>query len=154
MAQRVKIQCWGPVWSEKVGAAGGGGSVVGRDGYSMIIWNWNKVNSYISALKPLPRVPNRSKWPWCWDILIFETSGTSTSFGKCQWFYKCTIYIDEIWVESTTRYLWKHRFTPQHPPKHPKTIKITLRHPRHIPCSPGIALTTPKHSSNILLRGI
>ena len=91
--------------------------------YSMIIWNWNKVNSYISALKPLPRVPKRSKWPWCWDILIFETSGTSTSFGKCQWFYKCTIYIDEIWVESTTRYLWKHGYTLQQPPKHPKTIK-------------------------------
>ena len=119
----------------------------------MIIWNWNKVNSYISALKPLPRVPNRSKWPWCWDILIFETSGTSTSFGKCQWFYKCTIYIDEIWVESTTRYLWKHGYTLQQPPKHPKTIKTTPRHPRHTPCSPGTALTTPKHSWNIL-RGI
>ena len=29
--------------------------------YSMIRWNWNKVNSYISALKPLPRLPNSSK---------------------------------------------------------------------------------------------
>ena len=36
--------------------------------YSMIIWNWNKVNSYISALKPLSRVPNRSKWHFdIWD---------------------------------------------------------------------------------------
>ena len=26
----MKVQCWGPVWSEKVGA--GGGSVIGRDG--------------------------------------------------------------------------------------------------------------------------
>ena len=31
--------------------------------YSMIVWNWNKVNSYISALKHLPRHPNRSKRP-------------------------------------------------------------------------------------------
>ena len=31
--------------------------------YSMIVWNWIKVNSYISALKPLPRLPNSSKWP-------------------------------------------------------------------------------------------
>ena len=104
--------------------------------YSMIIWNWNKVNSYISALKPLPRVPNRSKWPWCWDILIFETSGTSTSFGKCQWFYKCTIYIDEIWVESTTRYLWKHGYTLQQPPKHPKTIKNHPQAPQTHPLFP------------------
>ena len=102
----------------------------------MIIWNWNKVNSYISALKPLPRVPNRSKWPWCWDILIFETSGTSTSFGKCQWFYKCTIYIDEIWVESTTRYLWKHGYTLQQPPKHPKTIKNHPQAPQTHPLFP------------------
>ena len=29
--------------------------------YSMIIWNWNKVNSYISALKHLTRLSNRSK---------------------------------------------------------------------------------------------
>ena len=104
--------------------------------YSMIIWNWNKVNSYISALKPLPRVPNRSKWPWCWDILIFETSGTSMSFGKCQWFYKCTIYIDEIWVESTTRYLWKHGYTLQQPPKHPKTIKNHPQAPQTHPLFP------------------
>ena len=88
------------------------------------------------ALKPLPRVPNRSKWPWCWDILIFETSGTSTSFGKCQWFYKCTIYIDEIWVESTTRYLWKHGYTLQQPPKHPKTIKNHPQAPQTHPLFP------------------
>ena len=31
VAQKVKVQCWGPVWSEKVD--GGGGSVIGRDGY-------------------------------------------------------------------------------------------------------------------------
>jgi len=31
--------------------------------YSMIIWNWNKVNSYISALKPLPRLPSGSERP-------------------------------------------------------------------------------------------
>ena len=31
--------------------------------YSMIVWNWYKVNSYISALKHLPRLPNRSKRP-------------------------------------------------------------------------------------------
>ena len=31
--------------------------------YSMIVWNWNKVTSYISALKPLPMLPNSSKWP-------------------------------------------------------------------------------------------
>ena len=31
--------------------------------YSMIRWNWNKVNFYISALKPRPKLPNRSKWP-------------------------------------------------------------------------------------------
>ena len=29
--------------------------------YSMIQMKWNKVNSYISALKPLPRLPNSSK---------------------------------------------------------------------------------------------
>ena len=34
VAQKVKVQFWGPVWSEKVGAGGGGGgSLVGRDGY-------------------------------------------------------------------------------------------------------------------------
>ena len=43
--------------------------------------------------------------------------------------------------------------TPPTPPKTPKTIKTTLRHPGHTPCSPGTALTTPKHTSNIL-RGI
>ena len=32
MAQKVKVQYQRPVWSEKVGAAGGG-SVVGWDGY-------------------------------------------------------------------------------------------------------------------------
>ena len=31
--------------------------------YSMIFWNWYKVNSYISALKPLPRLPNSPKRP-------------------------------------------------------------------------------------------
>ena len=31
--------------------------------YSMIFGNWNKVNSYISALKPLPRLPNSPKRP-------------------------------------------------------------------------------------------
>ena len=31
--------------------------------YSMIVWNCNKVNSYISVLKHLPRLPNRSKRP-------------------------------------------------------------------------------------------
>ena len=31
VAEKVKVQYWGLVWSEKVG--GGGGSVVGRDGY-------------------------------------------------------------------------------------------------------------------------
>ena len=31
--------------------------------YSMIQMECNKVNSYISALKPLPRLPNSSKWP-------------------------------------------------------------------------------------------
>ena len=34
-----------------------------NDSYSMIFWNWNKVNSYISALKPLPRLPNSPKRP-------------------------------------------------------------------------------------------
>ena len=33
------------------------------ESYSMIFWNWNKVNSYISALKPLPRLPNSPKRP-------------------------------------------------------------------------------------------
>ena len=31
--------------------------------YSMIQLKWNKVNFYISALKPLPRLPNSSKLP-------------------------------------------------------------------------------------------
>ena len=31
--------------------------------YSMIIWNWNKVNAYISGLELLLRLPNRSKRP-------------------------------------------------------------------------------------------
>ena len=31
VAQKVKVQYWGPVWFEKVGGAAG--SVVGRDGY-------------------------------------------------------------------------------------------------------------------------
>ena len=33
------------------------------DMYSMIVWNCNKVNSYISALKHLPRLSNRAKQP-------------------------------------------------------------------------------------------
>ena len=51
--------------------------------YSMIQQNCNKVNSYNSAPKPLPRLPNRSKWPYPWDILIYETPGTARSTGKC-----------------------------------------------------------------------
>ena len=35
----------------------------GRLFYSMIVWNCQKVNSYNSALKPLPRLPNSSKRP-------------------------------------------------------------------------------------------
>ena len=31
VAQKVLVQYWGPVWSEKSGA---GGSVIGRDGYN------------------------------------------------------------------------------------------------------------------------
>ena len=31
--------------------------------YSMIVWNWNKVNSYISALKPILRLSNSSEFP-------------------------------------------------------------------------------------------
>ena len=31
--------------------------------YSMIVWNWNKVNSYISASEPLSKLPNSSKLP-------------------------------------------------------------------------------------------
>ena len=50
----------------------------------MIQQKWNKVNFYNSALKPLPRLPNRSKRPQLWDILIFETSRTSRSTGKFQ----------------------------------------------------------------------
>ena len=41
MAQKVKVQYWGPVWTEKVG--GGGESVVGQDG------NWT--DSWLTHLK-------------------------------------------------------------------------------------------------------
>ena len=124
--------------------------------YSMTVWNWNKVNSHISALKPLSRVPNRSKWPWCWDILIFETSGTSTSFGKCQRFYRCTIYIDDIWVESSTRYFWKHRYTPPTPPKTPQDNKNHPQAPQTHPLFPKNSVDYSqafiKHSERHLSR--
>ena len=89
----------------------------------MIVWNCNKVNSYISDLKHLPRLPNRSKRPKLWDILIFETPGTSRSIEKCQGYYLWLPNIEGNWKEYTTRH-------PPEPFLHPPTPQDTLRYPQ------------------------
>ena len=84
------------------------------------------------ALKPLPRVPNRSKWPWCWDILIFETSETSRSIGECQGYYLWLPKIEGNWKEYTTRHPPEpllHLPTPQDTLRYPQTLR---NHPWHI----------------------
>ena len=63
------------------------------------------------------------------------------------------MYIDGNWVENTPRWLSKPGYTLQHPQNTPGNSKNTPRHPKHTPWPPGTALTTPKHSSDIL-RGI
>ena len=65
--------------------------------YSTIIWNWNKVKSYISGLKPLPRLLNSSKSLLLWDILIFDMSWTSRSTGKCQGSHLWLLKIEGNW---------------------------------------------------------
>ena len=118
--------------------------------YSMIVWNWNKVNSYISALKPLPELPNSSKWPQLWDILIFETSGTFRSSGKWQCFNKCTVDIGGNWVENAPRYLSKQGYTRQHFQNTPAHFKTPPGTPNTLTSLPGKALDTAKHSSDSL----
>ena len=109
----------------------------------MIVWNCNKVNSYISDLKHLPRLPNRSKRPKLWDILIFETPGTSRSIEKCQGYYLWLPNIEGNWKEYTTRHHpepFLHPPTPQDTLRYPQTLRY---HPWHFL---DIAICTPRHS--------
>ena len=99
--------------------------------YSMIVWNWNKVNSYISALKPFQSVPNRSKWPFCWGILIFKTSETSRSIGKCQ---RSCNFLKFKEIVNSTRHAGAGThlslpYTLQHP-------QATLRYPQNLRWGP------------------
>ena len=103
--------------------------------YSMIQLKWNKVNSYISALKPLPRLPNSSKWPQLWDILTFETSGTSRSTGKCQRYHMRLPEIGGNWRGNDYQ-------TPSEPPLHPPTPP---KHPQISPHTPMSPLTYPRN---------
>ena len=88
--------------------------------YSMIVWNWYSY-SYNSALKPLPRLPNRSKRPQLYNILIFETSGTAMCTGKCQELNLWLFTIEGKWRETTSRH-------PFQPPVHHPTPRNTLEH--------------------------
>ena len=101
----------------------------------MIQQNCNKVNSYNSALKPLPRLPNRSKWPYLWDILIYETSGPSRSTGKRQGSHLCLPKFEGNWREKSTR----------HPPQPPLHTTTPPRHPQTSPDIPISPLTYHKH---------
>ena len=101
----------------------------------MIHWNWNKVNFYNSALKPLPRLPYRSKQLSLWDILIFATFGTSRSTRKCHVFHLWLSQIEGNWWEKTTRHPFQPPIHPPTPPKHLWTLQNTLRDPKHIPLS-------------------
>ena len=67
---------------------------------------------------------------------MVETSGTLTSFGKCQCFYRCTMYIDGNWVENTPRWLSQPVYTLQHPQNTPGNSKNTPRLPKHTPMTP------------------
>ena len=103
--------------------------------YSMIHWNWNKVNFYNSALKHLSRLPNRSKQPSYWDILIFATFGTSRSTWKCHGFHLWLSQIEGNLWEKTTSHPFQPPVHPPTPPKHLLALQNTLRHPKHIPLS-------------------
>ena len=124
----------------------GSGKIYHREGYyiaNFLPWSvitCNKVNFYNSALKPLPRLPNRSKRPQLWDILIFETYRTSGSTGKFQGSPK----IGGNWRETTTRH-------PPIPPRHPLD---TLRYPPTLPYHAwyilDIAKCSRRHSQTFL----
>ena len=101
----------------------------------MIQQKWKKVNFYNSALKPLPRLPYRSKQLSLWDVLIFATFGTSRSTRKCHRFHFWLSQIEGNWWEKTTRHPLQLPVHPPTPPKHLWTLQNTLRHHKHIPQS-------------------
>ena len=108
-------------------------------GALVVVW-LSYVNACNLALKPLPWLPIRSKCPYLWDILIFETSGTFRSTEKCQCFYKCTMEIDGNWVENNPRYLSQNAWTLQYPQNThghsktpPRTLSVTREQPWLLP---------------------
>ena len=70
----------------------------------MIHWNWNKVNFYNSALKPLSRLPNRSKLKTTLlrGIFIVETFVTSRFTRKWHGFHLWLSKIEGNWWEKLT----------------------------------------------------
>ena len=97
-----------------------------RESYSMIFWNWNKVNSYISALKPLPRVPIAQKGP------NFGTFGYLRHFGSSGLLKKFKILIcDFLTLKGNEgRRLPDTPLSPPTPSNNPKTPLKTPKHPQ------------------------
>ena len=63
----------------------------------MIIWNSQKVNSFNSALKPLPKLPEVSKAAYVWDILIYQAPVTFRFSGNSHGAYLQLEYIAMHW---------------------------------------------------------
>ena len=95
--------------------------------YSMIIWNFQKVNSSNSALKPLLRLLNVPKVAYVWDILIIQAFGTSSSTGKYQWAYLWLETVEENWRKCTKTDPLRIPFGISTPQLYPRTIPNTLR---------------------------
>ena len=103
--------------------------------YSVIHWNWNKVNFYIqlwNLSQGFPIGQNNSHIGTFWYLRHF---GTSRSSKKCHGFHLWLSQIEGNWWEKTTRHPFQPPVHPPTPPKHLWTLQNTLRDPKHIPLS-------------------